>query len=232
MQYLVTGHQGFIGSRLVRKLPEYIGIDTRAGQDILTCELPDPKDVDVIYHLAAHASVEESWSDHLRSVENLQTTVRLAQAYPQAKIIFASTGASLDPGSSPYAFFKKSSAEYLNAFHKNAVVLIFPNIFGGPRSVVDIFKNADEVSIFGDGEQVRDYVHVDDIVMGLVKAQEWSAGNYFLGSGRGTTVLELAEATGKKIMWKPERREQRESILPNNTPNWKPIIDVFDYIKN
>lgn len=230
--YLVTGSKGFIGSRLVKKLDEYIGIDTKAGQDILTCELPPEEDIDVIYHLAAHASVEESWSDHLRSVENLQTTVRLAQAYPKAKIIFASTGASLDPGSSPYAFFKKCASEYLGFYHKNAVVLVFPNIFGGPRSVVDIFKFADEVSIFGDGEQVRDYVHVDDIVMGLIKAQEWAAGNYFLGSGQGTTVLQLAEATGKKILWKPERKEQRESILPNNTPNWKPKIDVFEYIKS
>ena len=154
--YLITGHAGHIGSRLVKYFDEYIGIDTKEGQNILTCELP--KEVDVIYHLAAHASVVYSWKDPVRTVENLASTVRLVHAYPDAKIIFASTGASFNPESSLYAFSKWACNEYLKKFHKNAVILYFPNIFGLPKSVVDIFKGKDEVVIYGDGEQTRDFV--------------------------------------------------------------------------
>lgn len=227
---ILTGHKGFIGSRLAKHFTDFIGIDTRDDKDILTCELPDG--VDLIYHLAAHASVEGSWRDPVREIENIQTTVRLAHRYPNAKMVFASTCAAMNPNS-PYGFSKKCAADYLKTFHPNSVILVFPNIFGGPRSVVDIFKQAkDEVTIYGDGLQVRDYVHVDDIVDGLVKAKDWNPGEYQLGSMIGTTVLALATATQKPINWQPARKEQREAILKNTTPNWYPKIDVFEYLKS
>lgn len=236
---LITGHQGQIGAKLLSRLYIYdndhlkgegqweiLGIDTKDGKDLLTCELPP--DIDVIYHLAAHAPVEDSWKDPVRTVQNLSTTVRLVHAYPEAKIIFASTGASIDPVS-PYGFSKWACNEYLTRFHKNAVILYFTNIFGLPRSVVDIFKGKDEVVIYGDGEQVRDYVHVDDIVMGLDKAFFWDKGEYMMGSGIKTNLLELAE--GKKVIFKEARKEARESVLPNTTPNWSAKINVLEYIK-
>jgi nucleoside-diphosphate-sugar epimerase len=120
----------------------------------------------------------------------------------------------------------------LKQYHKNWVNLIFPNIFGNsPRSVVDLFRNATEPVIWGDGLQVRDYVHVDDIVEALVQAKDWDSGQYSLGSGKGTTVLELAEATGKPFTHAPGVKEQREAIIPNTSPSWKPSIDVIEYVK-
>ena len=225
MNILLTGHKGQIGTKLSKHFDNVIGIDTKDGKNLLTCELPE--DVDVIYHLAAHAPVEFSWHDPIRTMENLATTVRLVHHYPNVKIIFASTGASLDPVS-PYGFSKWACNEYLKRFHKNAVILYFPNIFCIPRSVVDIFKGRDEVIIYGDGKQIRDYVHVDDIVSALLKAKEWDAGEYFCGSGIGTNLLQLAE--GRSVIFKPTRQEARESVLKNTTPNWKPVIDVFEYI--
>lgn len=222
---LLTGHLGNIGSRLAKKLDNYIGIDTKDGKNLLTCELPE--NIDTIFHLAAHAPVEFSWHDPVRTVENISSTVRLATTYPNAKIIFASTGASLDPAS-PYGWSKQACNEYLKRFHKNAVILYFPNIFGLPRSVVDIFKGRDEVTIYGDGLQIRDYVHVDDIGDGLLKAQDWEPGEYMLGSGIGTNLLELAE--GKKVKFEEPRKEQKESILENTTPNWQPTTNVFEYL--
>lgn len=222
---LITGFKGNIGSRLYKFFPDAVGIDTKDGKDLLTCELPS--NVDVVYHLAAHAPVEDSWKDPVRTVQNLATTVRLVHQYPDAKIIFASTGASLDPAS-PYGFSKWACNEYLKRFHKNAVILYFSNIFGIPRSVVDIFKGKDEVVIYGDGLQTRDYVHVDDIVKGLVKAKDWGAGEYMMGSTIETNLLELAE--GKTVIFKPARKEARESVLPNTTPNWSPQVNVLEYI--
>lgn len=226
MNILLTGHRGNIGSKLTPKLDSYIGIDNKDGQNLLTCQLPE--NIDIIIHLAAHAPVDHSWKDPVRTIENIASTVRLVHAYPEAKFIFASTGASLDPGSSPYAYSKWACNEYLKLYHKNAVILYFPNIFGQPRSVVDIFKGKDEVVIFGDGEQVRDYVHIDDIVDGIVKAIKWPAGEYFMGTGKGIKLLELAE--GKTVHFQPAKKESKESILKNTTPNWKAKINVFDYL--
>ena len=226
MSLVITGHKGNIGSKLSVLFDDFIGIDTKDGKDLLTCELPE--EVDVIYHLAAHAPVPFSWKDPVRTMENLTSTVRLVHAYPNAKIIFASTVASLNPESSPYAFSKWACNEYLKKYHKNSVILYFPNIFGLPRSVVDIFKGRDEVVIYGDGKQTRDYVHVNDIVSGLYKARNWEPGEYFMGSGVSTNLLELAK--GKKIIFKEARKEAKESVIPNTTPDWQPTINVFEYL--
>lgn len=222
---LITGQQGFIGRKLAAKLPDAFGIDLQDGQNLLTADLP--KNVDTIYHLAAQSSVEGSWHDPVHDSMNLAMTVRLAHAYPEAKIVFAQSAASVNPAS-PYGFSKWVSGEYLKKFHKNSVICVFPNVYGGTKSVVDIFKDKDEVVVFGDGMQVRDYVHVDDIVEGLLQAQNWPVGEYFMGSMQGTTVLELA--CEKRIVFAPARKEARESVLPNTTPNWKPSIEVLDYL--
>jgi UDP-glucose 4-epimerase len=223
---LISGHMGFIGSLLLKKLEGAIGIDVREGMNLLTCDLP--KDIDVVYHLAAQSSVESSWYDPLHDLDNIRITARLVKEYPNAKIIYANSCASLE-ASSPYGFSKKVSGDYLKTFHTNYVSCIFPNIYGlGSRSVVDIFKGKPKVTIFGDGEQIRDYVHVDDIVDGLVKAKDWSTGEYFMGSESGTTVNQLAK--GKMIKYAPARKEMREIIVKNTTPNWRAETEVLKYI--
>lgn len=224
MKILITGHKGYVGSRLLKRFPEAMVLNG----DIMSATLPD---ADIVYHLAAYASVFESWNRPVDYLENLRTTVRLTHAYPNAKIIHAGTCAAENPEASPYAFSKRAAADYLKMYHKNWTNLIFPNIYGdSPRSVVDIFKRKDELTIWGDGLQVRDYVHVDDIVEALVRAKDWESGEYSLGSGKGTTVLELAQATGKPINYADAVKEQREAIIPNTTPDWKPTVDVLEYI--
>lgn len=223
---LITGDKGFIGSYLAKKIGNYIGIDKKGGEDLMTCPLPP--DVDIIYHLAADAFVEPSWEHPLYTLLNLQMTARLVHEYPKAKIIYANSCASWN--SSPYGFSKTVSGDYLRLFHKNYVNVTLPNVYGpGSGRVVDIFKGQKEVTIYGDGKQIRDYVHVDDIVKGLLKAEDWPVGDYSMGSGIGTNVLKLAK--GKKIKFAPARREDREVIVPNTTPNWRPKMDVLKYIK-
>jgi UDP-glucose 4-epimerase len=53
--------------------------------------------------------------------------------------------------------------------------------------------------IFGDGEQQRDFVHVDDIVAGTMAAPGRAPGTYNLGSGRGTTLNDLARVLTERI---------------------------------
>lgn len=224
MSILITGSRGAIGKKLKEKLPHALEIDRQLGFDLLTCDLPE---VDVIYHLASQTSVESSWQDPLFDSYNFNMMVRLVQHYPNAKIIYSQSGASLE-ASSPYGFSKKVAGDYLKTFHNNWVSCVFPNVYGTGRSVVDFFKDKSEVIIYGTGESIRDYVHIDDIVDGLVKALNWPVGEYFMGSGIGTSVLELAE--GKTVNFLPARKEQKESILENTTPNWHPHINVKAYL--
>lgn len=225
VKIVITGDRGYIGSRLKKKFPEAMVIDG----NLMSAVLPD---ADVVYHLAAYASVPESWNRPVDYMENLRTTVRLAHAYPNAKIILASSCVNVNPESSPYAFSKRVAADYLKAYHKNWVNLIFPNIFGdSPRSMVDIIRKSDKIKVNGDGLQIRDYVHVDDIVEALVLAKDWDSGEYSLGSGKGTTIMDLLEGLDRYVVHGPAVSEQREAVVPNTTPNWEPKISVLDYVK-
>lgn len=224
---LITGYKGWIGHKLSQRVGSFFGIDVREGMNLLTCELPG--DIEIIYHLAAQSSVESSWHDPLHDLDNIRMTARLVHAYPEAKIIYTNSAAALDQ-SSPYGFSKWAAAEYIKKFHKNYVICTLPNVYGeGSRSVVDIFKERNTVTIYGDGKQKRDYVYVSDIVSALVKARHWPVGEYQLGSGISTTVLELAE--GKNAFHAEARREARESLLKNTTPDWQPTMSIKEYMK-
>jgi nucleoside-diphosphate-sugar epimerase len=219
---LVTGHRGFIGARLFALLPGAVGIDVREGRNLLTCGLPTG--AVLVYHLAAQSDVMASWDDPLHDLENVRITARLVHAYPDARIVYANSCAAVGP-ETPYGFSKKVSADYLKTFHRDYVNCVFPNVFGeGGRSVVDKFAKSDDVHIFGDGEQTRDFVHVDDIAAGLVMAQHWPKGEYFMGSGHSVTVNELAR--GKRVTYLNARREPRQVLVPNTTPDWAPTRSV------
>ena len=53
MNILLTGHRGFIGRELLKRLQEknsVIGLDLKDGSDLLTCVFPT--DIDLVIHLA------------------------------------------------------------------------------------------------------------------------------------------------------------------------------------
>ena len=55
-------------------------------------------------------------------------------------------------------------------------------------------KNREELTLLGDGRQVRDYLYVDDAVRGLIAIAEIGepGEDYNLGSGEPTAIMDLA----------------------------------------
>lgn len=234
MKILVTGHMGFIGSYLMEQLPSAIGLDIKEHNDILTCHLPE---ADLVIHLAAEPGVVKSMKmPYHNAFINIMGTLRLMQRYKDSKFIFASSGGTIQETiESPYGLSKFVGEEYLKLLHDNAVILRFCNVYGpGSRSVVDKWLAEDELTIYGDGETMRIYGHVSDVVDAIVRATEWAPGTYRLGSEQRYSVLEIARAIGKPYKHAPERPGEithTNSQLPNDTPNWQPQIDVMDYIR-
>jgi UDP-glucose 4-epimerase len=55
------------------------------------------------------------------------------------------------------------------------------------------------ITVFGDGEQQRDFIHVSDIVAGAMATPGKSPGRYNLGTGRGTSLNQLAAMVLAKL---------------------------------
>jgi UDP-glucose 4-epimerase len=236
MKYCLTGYKGYIGSHLMKLLPEdTIGIDLKDGNDICSCELPD---ADVVIHLAAIAGVTQSVIDPVETIRtNILGTVRLWQKYKDKKFIFASTGGAIQGNlmPSPYGLSKYCAEMFIKLLFPNYVILRFANVYGkeGSRSVIDAFLKAKEsVTIYGDGTETRTYIHIDDLTRGIMAAIDWPKGEYHFGSDQNYTLQELADAVGKTINYEPQRPgELKHSSLKNTTPDWSPTINALDYIK-
>jgi UDP-glucose 4-epimerase len=138
------------------------------------------------------------------------------------RVVFAASGGTLygDPAPedlpvreshpqqplSPYGVAKKSVIDYLVAYRQlhalEFCALTLGNVYGprqdphGEAGVVAIFAErilrGEPVTVFGDGEQTRDYVFVDDVVDAFVRAATRGGGLMCnIGTGRETSVNEL-----------------------------------------
>ncbi|HEY1828273.1 MAG TPA: NAD-dependent epimerase/dehydratase family protein, partial [Acidimicrobiales bacterium] len=135
------------------------------------------------------------------------------------RIIFAASGGTLygDPAPenlpvreshqhqplNPYGVAKKSVIDYLVAYRDmhalEFAALALANVYGprqnphGEAGVVAIFAqkliNGESLTVFGDGEQTRDFVYVDDVVDGFVRAATRGGGLVCnIGTGQETSV--------------------------------------------
>jgi len=150
----------------------------------------------------------------------------------------------------PYGNSKLAFESYLNTYKENyglqTVALRFGNVYGprqdphGEAGVVAIFTGAmlqgKPVKIFGDGEQLRDYVFVKDVVSACMQALEKGEGVYNIGTGESESVNELFEIlkniTGydKEPVYEAARQgELQASRLDVSKAiselNWKPAVD-------
>ena len=120
--------------------------------------------------------------------------------------------------SSPYGQSKLSMEKITTESKINYSILRLFNVYGTGQSsgvIAKFKKNISEnipITIFGDGEAIRDFIHIDDIVDGIILSMKSASGIYNIASGNGTSITDLAklliELFGKnsKIVYQPARK--------------------------
>ena len=197
--------------------------------------------------------------------------VLTAAAKVNARVVFASTGGAmygngvalptpedLPPGTeAPYGVSKYCAEQYLALFNKlhgsTHVALRLGNVYGprqdphGEAGVVAIFcgqaAHDDQPTIYGDGEQTRDYVFVGDIVDAFLAAIHYDGDGVFnVGTGIETSVLDLLEAVSAAVGRHIEprfapprtgevRRVALDSTRAADTLGWKATTTLRDGIR-
>ena len=185
------------------------------------------KDVDIVYHLGALARIQPSFKNPANTLEVgiLGTMNILEYAREQGcKVIFAGSS-SVHSGKlkNPYTFSKVVADDlcllYKKHFNVDTKICRFYNVYGPHQltegeycTVIGIFENqykeGVELTITGDGEQRRDFTHVDDIVEGLIltaQSDNFEIDIVELGRGNNHSINELAKMFGCGHTYIPER---------------------------
>ena len=246
MKYIVTGGAGFIGSNIVKKLvtrgDDVTVIDNlNTGKEenletvrekivflkdsILNVELleKESKGIDGIFHQAALASVQDSFSKpdeyHDVNVNGTENILKLAKKN-NFKVVYASSSSvygnpdripikesdSKNP-INPYAETKLKKEELAIKYAKNGVKVIglrYFNVFGKGQSkeyagVLKLFleriRDKQPPKINGDGTQFRDFVYVEDVAEANILSMDSKVNHDFFNIGTNTsiTILNLAK---------------------------------------
>ena len=220
------------------------------------------KKYDYIYHLAGLSRIQPSFDNPSETfrVNTLGTQKVLEYARTHnSKVIYAGSSSKWhNPYQSPYATCKYLGEElckmYRETYNMNVQIARFYNVYG-PYEVIDgdwaavigiwrkQIRDGSPITIVGDGEQRRDFTHVDDIVDGLIKISESNIIHddaWEFGTGKNYSINEVFEmfksrfpSVEKKIIsdqkgnYRETRRENNDAI---NQLNWSPTDRLEKYI--
>lgn len=248
---LLLGGNGFIGSALAKRLrhdnvPVYIV--GRDNENTLAQVLPQ---CGTVVHLASATTPGSSASQPSLELANLSLTLRLLglmQDHPETHLIFFSSGGTVygNPDRLPvtedapiaplsnHGAGKAAQEAFCKVFREkgHAVTILRPSNAYGPgqtmhqgfglvRTVLEHARRNTSMEIWGVGENVRDYIYIEDVVdatMHLI-AQHVDAGTYNLGSGVGYSINEvrnIAETIYKKkidTVFLPPREVDVQSVI-------------------
>ena len=214
---------------------------------------------DAIFHLGALARIQPSIIDpHKTIFNNFMGTLNILEYARINNIKFVYAGSSsFHHGlyGSPYAWSKFSGEElcrlYSRVYELSTVVCRFYNVYG-PHQIEDgtyatvigifekQFRNKEPLTIVGDGNQRRDFTHINDIVNGLILSSETEfRGEIFeLGRGVNYSINEIANMFGKDYPKKylSKRSGEYDKTLADysfaqDVLKWKPTKKIRDYIK-
>jgi len=222
MRVYITGIAGFIGSHLARHLKDHGhavgGCDDLSfgnAENLRGVEIPwtrggvlgmhrpqlDSFDPDVVIHLAA-VSCSRHPNEALIWKNNLWATAHLMSVARKRHIIFASTCLADKPETGAYADSKRACEKILRP--EGATILRLANVYGPKQrdwgtepSAMAAWRKAEAegkpIRIDGDGEQTRDFIHVDDVVRAFSLAAEAKPSETIdICTGIQTTILQAA----------------------------------------
>jgi len=145
-------------------------------------------DFDLVYHLAGLSRIQPSFTQPSETFRantcGVEAILEWAKEKKTKVVYSGSSSRHHDPYQSPYAFYKYLGEEICRMYRKiyslKIQIVRFYNVYGPNEitegdwaAVIGLWRNqvalGQPITIVGDGEQRRDFTHVDDIVDGLIK---------------------------------------------------------------
>ena len=220
---------------------------------------------DICYHLAAVVSIPESIEKPGYTIKNnyqgLLNVLEWSRRTTKFPIVFAGSASRYgNVYDNPYAFSKYQGEQlckmYSELYGIPTFVCRFFNVYG-PHAPTEgqyvgvigifsrLFKEGKPLTITGDGTQTRDFIHVEDIVDGLVRcgnsyyARDDLYTTFDFGTGTSYSLNEIAKGFGEDypIEYIEERKGEIKHSVCDPTEakellDWETKNDVLDYIND
>src|SRR3989304_9092330 len=218
-------------------------------------------DVDVVIHLAAHSlisSLDGSITNGRVNIIGLLNLLEVCRKKSVPKVIFTSASSLIGEPlhyqvkedhpakpKTPYGITKLTSDHYLRLYHElyaiDYTVFRFFNIYGPYQknglipSIFNKIQNDEPITIFGKGDQIRDYVYIEDVIQFFEKAASSDIRKnkvLNLGTGTGTTILEIVNNIAEilKIEAKIEYKSERPGEIGNFMADTTLLNETFGVI--
>jgi UDP-glucose 4-epimerase len=231
--------------------------------DIEQIEYLKGDSIDLCFHLAALSRIQPSFE---QPSETFRVNARGTEAvcewarHNNVKVVYSGSSSQWhDPFLSPYALYKKLGEDvcklYRMIYGLNVEIARFYNVYGPGEitegkwaAVIGKWRGQVEqnhpITIVGDGEQRRDFTHIDDIVDGLIKiafGTDTHEDAWELGTGFNYSLNEVAELfvekfSAVKVYMSQERGNYKETIRVNNDAidrlGWTPTDKLKEYINS
>lgn len=231
--------------------------------DVVNINQINGNEYDLCFHLAALSRIQPSFEKpSLFFRSNLSGTEAVCEWARKwnVKVVYSGSSSQWhDPFQSPYAMYKKLGEDvckmYKKVFGCDIEIARFYNVYG-PYEITEgewaavIGKwrgnaaKGEPITIVGDGEQRRDFTHIDDIVDGLIRIAESDEKHedaWELGTGFNYSLNEVADMFVKKFgikkVYTPNQKgNYRETRRKNDDViirlGWNPIDKLNDYINS
>ena len=217
------------------------------------------ENIDLVFHMAALARIQPSIRNPIITINNnFNSTLNILEWARTKNIPVVFAGSSSKHHGlwgSPYAWSKFGGEQLCELYNKvynlPTAVCRFYNVYGKHQiengtyaTVIGIFekqfREGKALTVVGNGEQRRDFTHIDDIVDGIIKCgqniDEVSGEVFELGRGQNHSILEITEMFGEtEIEYISARPGEYDVTLAdyskaNELLNWKPTLNLRDYI--
>ena len=237
MHILLTGHRGYIGSHLLKRLKKknsVVGIDLQDDpirQDLSTCEFNEQ--FDLIIHLAGKSGVRHSMADPAGYWKNnVEVSKRLFARYPDTRILYASSSSAYEPDLNPYAASKYLIEENAERYVDTLCMRIHTVYDNNPRKGMFIQKFLDNELEYVTNHY-RDFIHVEDVcdAIELLINSRYS-GTVDIGTGKPFRVRDFAPDVPIRLNTPYERVWTCANMERMKTLGFKPKHSVEKLLPN
>ena len=241
----------------------YVNVAKKYGTNLLQTYCKDVDCIfHMAADISVQYSIQSPFESYSNNINSLFNVLEFAKRYEIGKVVFSSSASvygvtdkvcvetdATDPLNA-YALSKLNGEQIMKMYHDlygiNTVSLRYFNVYGPRQSntgqyapVVGIFQNQKEnngaLTIVGDGEQTRDFVHVSDVVSAnMLVADKDVNGVYNVGTGIEYSVNQIADMISDDQVYISARvGEARRSVADISkikSIGWDPYVKLEEWI--